>query len=729
MDKFYKLFISFSLMLVLISLFTFSSFGNKYSANYLDSTSFNEKLIEFKSKLSHFELNRLNKEEALKQLDVTDDEIHSYRYSYGTLSEQVSNIHMQYETDLQDAKEMKAVELYKRLKKERDTKVKDITKNFEDNDYVKEKILKDKKKELNKYYKELESHIATMKSEYPYFSYELKNVKTGKVYKGGDLENANYFRVDYTSKGNSAFKDTRPLTELTYAIPNSDGDQTAFENIEIPLTKDEYTGTISISDEAAVGSEIEKMVMKYDIIHNVLLIIWIVSIICLFISLILIWSKRKIYKKINIAIEFQLFFVVILGIVGLGASVEIINGIRNFRDYADIMEFIYYSYAFLLLPIVLWVVCAWFISFVMSIILTAQDLHDAWEHSLLKKIKAVAESLMKVTPLVLKIMAYLVVVFLAGFGFCVMLLNSFEGIIVIIYLILFILFVIPTSWYFFKNAADLSAIMRSSENFVKNKKKTEITVSKRSSFKQHADDVNQMQSGVVTSQFEQNKSERLKTELITNVSHDLRTPLTSIITYTELLKKEGISDEEKLQYVDVLDKKSQRLKTLIDDLFEVSKMSTGNIDLHRQDVDLGQLVQQAVGEHEGDIEKSNLRFNVKVPETPVTVLIDGQRYWRVIDNLVGNAIKYAMEGTRVFVTLEETAVSTELVIKNISKYEISEDVDELYERFKRADASRHTEGSGLGLAIAQSIVELHGGYMRIEIDGDLFKVTVTQPKN
>ncbi|MEG0381363.1 MAG: hypothetical protein RR603_06665, partial [Kurthia sp.] len=111
MDKFYKIFISFSLMLVLISLFTFSSFGNKYSANYLDSTSFNEKLIEFKSKLSHFELNRLNKEEALKQLDVTDEEIHSYRYSYGSLSEQVSNIHMQYETDLQDAKEMKAVEL------------------------------------------------------------------------------------------------------------------------------------------------------------------------------------------------------------------------------------------------------------------------------------------------------------------------------------------------------------------------------------------------------------------------------------------------------------------------------------------------------------------------------------------------------------------------------------------------------------------------------------------
>lgn len=158
-------------------------------------------------------------------------------------------------------------------------------------------------------------------------------------------------------------------------------------------------------------------------------------------------------------------------------------------------------------------------------------------------------------------------------------------------------------------------------------------------------------------------------------------------------------------------------------------MSSGNIELHKQDVDLAQLVQQAIGEHETDIEQSGLRFQVQIPDHAVTTHIDGQRYWRVIDNLVGNAIKYSMDGTRVFVTLEDNEKQTVLTVKNISKYEISEDVEELYERFKRADASRHTEGSGLGLAIAQSIVDLHEGRMEITIDGDLFKVTVTQPKN
>jgi len=224
---------------------------------------------------------------------------------------------------------------------------------------------------------------------------------------------------------------------------------------------------------------------------------------------------------------------------------------------------------------------------------------------------------------------------------------------------------------------------------------------------------------------EQAKSERLKTELITNVSHDLRTPLTSIITYTDLLKKSNLSEEERQQYIHILDKKSERLKVLIEDLFEVSKMASGNIELQRSRVDLTQLIQQAVGEHKEDLIQSRLDLRMAMPHEPIYAYVDGQKWWRLIDNLIVNVLKYALEGTRVYVTLKRTADGdAELTVKNVAKYEINEDAEELFERFKRADASRHTEGSGLGLAIAQSIVDLHGARMTIDVDGDLFKVTV-----
>jgi signal transduction histidine kinase len=237
--------------------------------------------------------------------------------------------------------------------------------------------------------------------------------------------------------------------------------------------------------------------------------------------------------------------------------------------------------------------------------------------------------------------------------------------------------------------------------------------------------LNELQEGVRKSLTEQAKSERLKTELITNVSHDLRTPLTSIITYTDLLKNPEITEEERNRYIEILDNKSQRLKTLIEDLFEVSKMSSGNVELKKERINLTQLLQQAVGEHKEDFEKANLELRVVLPDEPIYADVDGQKWWRVIDNLIVNALKYSLSGTRVYVTLKKVGSMAEFSVKNIANYELGDNVEELKERFKRADESRHTEGSGLGLAIAQSIVELHHGKLEIGVDGDLFKVVVT----
>ncbi|MCA9725699.1 MAG: GHKL domain-containing protein, partial [Kurthia sp.] len=398
----------------------------------------------------------------------------------------------------------------------------------------------------------------------------------------------------------------------------------------------------------------------------------------------------------------------------------------NYQGYTSIFEMLVMC---ILIGLVIWVLMDVTIKLVLSVFYAFADKKKLWETSATKWVIHIFKNGLIKSPIFIKVTLYLIIIFLAGFGFMVMISNFNSGFIVLFYVFLYILFVVPTTIYFYKQIGDLNKVITTTERIVERGSDEKIELTRYSDFKKLAELINQMQVGVETSQQQQYKSERLKTELITNVSHDLRTPLTSIITYTELLKKENLSTEERLQYIDVVDKKSQRLKTLIDDLFEVSKMSSGNIELHKQDVDLAQLVQQAIGEHETDIEQSGLRFQVQIPDHAVTTHIDGQRYWRVIDNLVGNAIKYSMDGTRVFVTLEDNDKQTVLTVKNISKYEISEDVEELYERFKRADASRHTEGSGLGLAIAQSIVDLHEGRMEITIDGDLFKVTVTQPKN
>jgi signal transduction histidine kinase len=229
---------------------------------------------------------------------------------------------------------------------------------------------------------------------------------------------------------------------------------------------------------------------------------------------------------------------------------------------------------------------------------------------------------------------------------------------------------------------------------------------------------------VKTSIHAQAKSERLKTELITNVSHDLRTPLTSIITYTELLKSPEISDEERRKYIEVIDRKSIRLKELIDDLFEVSKMASGTVELLKEKVDIIQLIQQSLAEHSEALIDSQVQLRISNPDYPVYAFVDGQKLWRVFENLIGNIHKYSLENTRAYITVKSENNQLEITFKNISKYEISENTDELFERFKRGDESRHTDGSGLGLAIAKSIIDLHEGKMEISIDGDLFKVTI-----
>ena len=221
------------------------------------------------------------------------------------------------------------------------------------------------------------------------------------------------------------------------------------------------------------------------------------------------------------------------------------------------------------------------------------------------------------------------------------------------------------------------------------------------------------------------KSQKLKTELITNVSHDLKTPLTAIITYVNLLKEENITTDQRREYLNILELKSLRLKALIEDLFEVSKANSQNITLNLTAVDIMSLIKQVAFEMSDKIEAANLELRMNLTDEKVLISLDSQKTYRIYENLFGNIAKYAMKGTRVYVNgfrIDDTVVIT---LKNISAQELTVDSTDLTERFVRGDASRNTEGSGLGLAIAKSFTELQGGDLRLELDGDLFKVITT----
>lgn len=246
--------------------------------------------------------------------------------------------------------------------------------------------------------------------------------------------------------------------------------------------------------------------------------------------------------------------------------------------------------------------------------------------------------------------------------------------------------------------------------------------------KKHEDNLQSIQSGIQKAVDEQTRAERMKTELITNVSHDIKTPLTSIVNYVDLLEKEDIQPEKAKEYVDVLNRQSARLKKLTEDLVEASKASSGSLPVHLAPTDVNVLLSQLAGDYIEKLEGAQLEpiFH-PAPSQPV-IQADGQLLSRVLGNLFSNICKYAMPGTRVYFesTADEKTVS--LTFKNISKYELNIPAEELMARFVRGDRARHTEGSGLGLSIAQSLTELQGGTFRIEIDGDLFKAVVTFPR-
>lgn len=278
---------------------------------------------------------------------------------------------------------------------------------------------------------------------------------------------------------------------------------------------------------------------------------------------------------------------------------------------------------------------------------------------------------------------------------------------------------IPTPY----KARDLSNIIHGVKNIKNGDLDSIITTKSRGLYKTLAQDINTLSDGLKAAVQNELKSERMRTELISNVSHDIRTPLTSIITYVDLIKRTD-DPEKRAQYFQIIDQKSQRLKNLTDDLFEASKVNSGNLPVHLESIDLQFLLSQCLGELSEKMADSSLNFIINYYHQHKLVLADGNIMFRVIENLMSNIFKYSLPNSRVYINIEETEDHLTLVFKNISAYPLNVEPIELFERFKRGDESRSTEGSGLGLSITEKLIYLQDGRPEIQIDGDLFKVTV-----
>jgi len=297
----------------------------------------------------------------------------------------------------------------------------------------------------------------------------------------------------------------------------------------------------------------------------------------------------------------------------------------------------------------------------------------------------------------------------------------FFGIFALIVYSVVLFFIIDN--YYSKARFHYQALLRGVNRIAEGDLDTEITED-LGMFEPFKGELAKVRIGFKKAVDEEVKSQRMKTELITNVSHDLKTPLTAITTYVELLKKEDITEEERRSYIEILERKSLRLKVLVEDLFEVSKATSNNINIDLMDVDVINLMKQVCVEHAEKFTEMGLDLRWNVPEEKVILALDNQKTYRVFENLFGNIQKYAMPHSRVYIDVKQENGQVEITVKNMSATELNVHPDELTERFVRGDSSRNTEGSGLGLAIAKSFTEVQGGNFRVEVDGDLFKAVI-----
>lgn len=671
--------------------------------------------------VAHYLVNPLTKDHFADYLTVTAEDIEAYRQHYGTLPEQLAAIEAQYAEKMANSTEATV----RVLTNERDQKLLDIQRNFEDEAYVTKKIIALKEQAVEKIMAEEIAAREEYFRKYHYYEYTFYDSRTKKYATHGatDTEAALRYHVD-----EGKYKTvTRQYMIGSYNIIGLR-----------PVTYTVERSLAHVSGDIIISEDMMKRVnfnTDYAIFNVMQKIVYVAIVLAVLIGIIMLRNTRSFLRAIDeknvvyyvtrdIPIDIWIIIVVSSAIVIMSftQSLAYLPG-RLVVDIAyghvtlyDIMkEFIWLAVIFSLFTLMLYALFA-----VIYRLRHYTTLQACWHHTALYQFFVTLRQAFAKRSIGTKVTIGMLA--LIASGVCIgMLMTPYasKGAIVVIVIIL-----LPLIFIVYRRTGQLNELMAYTADVAAGHTPKALHIDGKHALAKHSQNVQVLRQGMRDSQREQQKSERLKTELITNVSHDLRTPLTSIITYTDLLKREDVTTEERQKYIHILEAKSQRLKVLIEDLFEVSKMASGNVELHKEKIDVAELLQQAIGEHQESFDHAKLELRVNIAKQPIEAIIDGQKWWRLLDNLLVNAYKYSLEGTRVYVHLRLENDEVQLRIKNVANYALNEDATELVERFKRADTARHTEGSGLGLAIAASIVDLHQGDMDVQVDGDLFKVTV-----
>jgi signal transduction histidine kinase len=651
--------------------------------------------------------------------DISPDQVEIYRQRYGDLGTQILDIKSQYQERLELAVEEKTKET---LQKERDDKIKAIVENFTDDEAVKKKIIDEEMAYIKKNKKTIEEDIKPYLSDanelYHYF---FKDTQTGDVYT--NVEGLNKYSTETEVREKLKSQAVGKVKNFEYGINlynfiKPEATQSGLFQTSVANLKGSYV----IPKGSFLDTKIKEQEKEAEFFSK-LIYVGIFSML-IGIGILYFYVNSKMLIDFMNKIPLDVATVVFLGLGFMAAAQALViypynvgNSLRNMR--------------MLVSPVVIGTACL-LISFVMLKVLWQKllpkyrkvDLKEVWQDSAFYKLYEKIISIFNKLPFSSKIVVILLVVVANLFALFIlrrMYFSTFYRMILLGIMVVVILVEIRLVYLALKIT---KKIMEQSKNWMV---EYDQPVSQDTSLKELDRELTQLNKLIETSQKDTVQSEMLKTELLTNVSHDLRTPLTSIITYGDLLKQESLTDDNRKEYIEIINKKAQRMKHLIDDLFEVTKMNNGEIILDKSEVNLTQLLQQSVSEYSEEFEDHHLKFIFNKPEEAINLPLDGERMWRVFDNIFGNAIKYSMPETRVYLKLEKQNDMAKIELKNISQHELNEEADQLMEKFKRGDSSRHTEGSGLGLAIINSIVSLHDGNIDIQVDGDLFKLTIYLP--
>ncbi len=709
-----------SLLLIFAVIFClggwFTTYVSSNRMNTVDNTFYemNNNVVEsvyLKENLADFKPTKIE--------DISPDQVEIYRQRYGDLGTQILDIKSQYQERLELAVEEKTKET---LQKERDDKIKAIVENFTDDEAVKKKIIDEEMAYIKKNKKTIEEDIKPYLSDanelYHYF---FKDTQTGDVYT--NVEGLNKYSTETEVREKLKSQAVGKVKNFEYEINlynfiKPEATQSGLFQTSVANLKGSYV----IPKGSFLDTKIKEQEKEAEFFSK-LIYVGIFSML-IGIGILYFYVNSKMLIDFMNKIPLDVATVVFLGLGFMAAAQALViypynvgNSLRNMR--------------MLVSPVVIGTACL-LISFVMLKVLWQKllpkyrkvDLKEVWQDSAFYKLYEKIISIFNKLPFSSKIVVILLVVVANLFALFIlrrMYFSSFYRMILLGVMVVVILVEIRLVYLALKRT---KKIMEQSKNWMV---EYDQPVSQNTSLKELDRELTQLNKLIETSQKDTVQSEMLKTELLTNVSHDLRTPLTSIITYGDLLKQESLTDDNRKEYIEIINKKAQRMKHLIDDLFEVTKMNNGEIILDKSEVNLTQLLQQSVSEYSEEFEDHHLKFIFNKPEEAINLPLDGERMWRVFDNIFGNAIKYSMPETRVYLKLEKQNDMAKIELKNISQHELNEEADQLMEKFKRGDSSRHTEGSGLGLAIINSIVSLHDGNIDIQVDGDLFKLTIYLP--